>query len=683
MTVAERTQQGRTGSTLIRDDIDGLRAISILAVVAYHAGLPILGGGFIGVDVFFVISGYLITAHLVKEWRSAGRIDLTAFWARRVRRLLPALFVVLLTVLALAPFVLARASGEVGALSRAALSAVALNANHFFLLQAGDYFGPVAETNPLLHLWSLSVEEQFYLVWPLALVLLLPRVRSIAGPIAMLALLSLCLALVMTPRMPAAAFFTMPPRAWELLAGALLAVIPLSWPGFKRLRPAMLVSSGFFLVVLAAVFINAGAWFPAPAGVLPVAGAVLILLGGSLDASNRASRLLGSGWMSYLGRVSYPWYLWHWPLLVFSRSRRLYESDPLMDVLMVVLSLVLAVATYEWLEKPMQRRLGISRRLLVKAAAASLGLAVIALALGMWVRYGWNYSPKERQLVQVRGDMPTDRCLFGTTVAMDSREARDCALVAGAPSRPRVFLLGDSHANHWLPALERAVATQGGALGELAMRRCAPLAQDFPERHCVDFNRDVRQYLGGLNARGMLAGIVVSARWPEATGAIVPSVADSAANQGHWYSEPGAVSDDQKRERFAWAFKDLLDWSASQQIPMVVVMPSPVLRFATPHCLALRPASGCGISRAATDVYMHASESVIRALAPGYRNVRLLDPKAFMCNDVACPAAIEGTVAYSDDDHVTKTFSTMSAKYFVDDVRWMYRVHAAPEPLAR
>lgn len=410
MTVAERTQQGRTGSTLIRDDIDGLRAISILAVVAYHAGLPILGGGFVGVDVFFVISGYLITAHLVKEWRSAGRIDLTAFWARRVRRLLPALFVVLLTVLALAPFVLARASGEVGALSRAALSAVALNANHFFLVQAGDYFGPVAETNPLLHLWSLSVEEQFYLVWPLALVLLLPRVRSIAGPIAMLALLSLCFALVITPRMPAAAFFTMPPRAWELLAGALLAVIPLSWPGFKRFRPAMLVSSGFFLVVLAAVFINAGAWFPAPAGVLPVAGAVLILLGGSLDASNRASRLLGSGWMSYLGRVSYPWYLWHWPLLVFSRSRRLYESDPLMDVLMVVLSLVLAVATYEWLEKPMQRRLGISRRLLVKAAAASLGLAVIALALGMWVRYGWNYSPKERQLVQVRGDMPTTGC---------------------------------------------------------------------------------------------------------------------------------------------------------------------------------------------------------------------------------------------------------------------------------
>lgn len=158
-----------------RPDIDGLRAVSIVSVLAFHAGLSFLPGGFVGVDVFFVISGYLISKLLIDEFDETNKISLLGFWARRVRRLAPALLLVVSVVLVTSTFLLERISGEIGGLARAAMATLLINANHFFLRESGDYFGASAETNPFLHMWSLSVEEQFYLIWPLVLIFSLRR----------------------------------------------------------------------------------------------------------------------------------------------------------------------------------------------------------------------------------------------------------------------------------------------------------------------------------------------------------------------------------------------------------------------------------------------------------------------------------------------------------------------------
>lgn len=205
-----------------RPDIDGLRALAVSAVVAFHVGLPGFGGGFAGVDVFFVISGFLITGILLEEHVATGRIDLPAFWRRRARRLAPAFLVVVVLVLAAAPFTLQRISGETGALAKAAIASILLNANHFFLSSAGEYFGAAAETNPLLHIWSLSVEEQFYLAWPLVLTLLWrPRskMRRTTGMLMAVVVVSSFLgACWLTMADSKQAFYLMPTRAWELVA---------------------------------------------------------------------------------------------------------------------------------------------------------------------------------------------------------------------------------------------------------------------------------------------------------------------------------------------------------------------------------------------------------------------------------------------------------------------------------
>jgi peptidoglycan/LPS O-acetylase OafA/YrhL len=324
-----------SAASAYRADIDGLRAVSVVAVMAFHSGLPFCRGGFVGVDVFFVISGYLITGLLLAEHERHGRISLAGFWARRVRRLAPALLFVLAATLLLSALFLERISGEVGAVVRAALATLALNANHYFLTQSGDYFGAAAETNPLLHMWSLSGEEQFYLFWPLMLVLLL-KARP-AARVAWLAIFFVASLAVSTYWGAVAAprgFYLMPSRAWELLAGAFVAFAlrghrVANVPG--ALAPAFGIA-GLVLVVASAAALPGGSGFPGPLAAFPVAGAVLLIAAGALQGGNPASRLLGMRGMVYLGKISYPLYLWHWPLLVIARSRRLYEPSLALDL---------------------------------------------------------------------------------------------------------------------------------------------------------------------------------------------------------------------------------------------------------------------------------------------------------------------------------------------------------------
>ncbi len=299
-------------------------ACPFLAVLGFHASLPGLGGGFVGVDVFFVISGYLITGLLINEHQETGRIDLMAFWARRVRRLAPALCLVLSALLAASLILLERVSGETATLARTAIATMLLNANHALMSAASDYFGGKAETNPLLHTWSLSVEEQFYVVWPVAVAAASRLLRLRLPVIGGLTAASFVLACAWSRIDPVAAFYPMPARAFELLAGALLAVA-LRYRGRATWPETLLAALGCVLIAASAVWFKGGPGFPGPLALVPVGGSVLLLAAGQAWPENQTSKLLAWGPLAYVGKVSYPLYLWHWPILVVLRSQRLYE----------------------------------------------------------------------------------------------------------------------------------------------------------------------------------------------------------------------------------------------------------------------------------------------------------------------------------------------------------------------
>src|SRR5688500_16219513 len=328
-----------------RRDIDGLRALAIALVVGYHAVPGLLRGGFVGVDVFFVISGYLISRILAAD---TGPGKFRRFYERRARRLLPALAVVLAATLALGCQLLL--SQELHRLARHALAA-ALFVVNLVLWRDSGYFDTDALEKPLLHLWSLGIEEQFYFVWPALFWALLRRgARGALGATAALALASFAATVLVAQAAPEAVFYLPWFRFWELLAGALVAQVPALGPAAQRSWRGLLVSlAGAGLVLAGAVLIDPGRPFPSWPALAPVLGAALLLWGGEHTWLGRVP--LSARPVVGLGLISYPLYLWHWPLLSFQA-----ELDPQVSAgergRAVVLALLLSVVTYVGIEKP-------------------------------------------------------------------------------------------------------------------------------------------------------------------------------------------------------------------------------------------------------------------------------------------------------------------------------------------
>jgi peptidoglycan/LPS O-acetylase OafA/YrhL len=336
-----------------RKDIDGLRALAILPVVLFHAFPNLLPGGFIGVDIFFVISGYLITSILLKDIQ-AGNYSIKTFYVRRARRIFPALSVVLLFCLALGWVVLTAV--EYRSLGKHAAGGAGFIANFMFWKEAG-YFDAAGDTKPLLHLWSLGIEEQFYIVWPLLLYFFAKRSWNILSLILVVALLSFGLNVWQVGSNPSAAFYSPLSRSWELALGAFLA--------YQALHPAQVFTSiieryrsvlsglGLIMVVIGFVVINESRAFPGWWALLPALGSALLIASGPHGLVNRF--VLSQRIFVWVGLISFPLYLWHWPLLSFARI--IYSETPPVDVrvVLVILSIVLAALTYYLIEKPIRQ----------------------------------------------------------------------------------------------------------------------------------------------------------------------------------------------------------------------------------------------------------------------------------------------------------------------------------------
>ncbi|MBJ6611533.1 MAG: acyltransferase [Candidatus Thiothrix moscowensis] len=362
---------------IYRKEIDGLRALAVLPVILFHAGFGWVPGGFVGVDVFFVISGYLITSIILDELE-AGRFTLAGFYERRARRILPALFFVLLVCLPMAWWLLLPA--ELMNFGKSLIAVAGFVSNILFWLQT-DYFAATAEQIPLLHTWSLAVEEQYYLLFPLLLLLTWDLgKRWLLGLLVLIALLSFVWAEWLWRQSVEANFYLLPSRAWELMLGA-LAAFYLQKNRVEQGTLAQIASLlGLGLLLVAIFGLHEGVPFPSLYALLPTLGAVLLIM--FATPATWVGRWLGKRVLVGIGLISYSAYLWHQPLFVFARMQATEEPSAVFMAGLIVLTLLLAYASWRWVEQPFRERSRFTRQQIF--AMAALG-SVLLVVTGVWL----------------------------------------------------------------------------------------------------------------------------------------------------------------------------------------------------------------------------------------------------------------------------------------------------------
>jgi peptidoglycan/LPS O-acetylase OafA/YrhL len=494
-------QSGPGGIAIVRrayrEDIDWLRAIAVLAVVAFHFEAPAVFGGFVGVDIFFVISGYLITGIIQSEVTS-GAFSLARFYERRVRRLLPALYVmVALTAIPSFRFLLTSERLE---FFRSVTAVATFTSNFYFWLQSG-YFDHAAVEKPLLHTWSLAVEEQFYLVLPLVLLVLL-RVaggRRLVLPTALgvlgLASFALSIWLMRTDR-SANAFFMSPPRAWEFLIGGLIAT-----PGLPVLRraPAQQIARVIAVVLIAIpVFsLRPGPGFPGFNALLPCIGAAVFIWSGIGVPTQSRGRYSPLHIIRFIGQISYSLYLWHWPLFAFARfSKAGLVLDAGEKVELFALTVLLSYLSWRFVEQPFrQRSLVPTRRTAFYVAASASAVLLAGGVAGMHFSRPSDADPAERLLESYNAydhqpAYASGRCFSPPGGVFDN----DC--LALAPGKTNVLLWGDSLAAHYFAGLDQAIDPHAVNLLEATQAACMPTfnaaAQGFPA--CRDFAGQMERF---------------------------------------------------------------------------------------------------------------------------------------------------------------------------------------------
>lgn len=616
--------------------LDGLRGVAVVAVIAFHLFPQQLPGGFVGVDLFFTISGYIISRILLQDI-AAQRYSLAGFYRKRIRRIFPALLVVFAAMLALGCVNLF--APELKRLSEGVFWAGLFLANVFAITQR-NYFDPVSDFNPTLHLWSLGIEEQFYLVWPVFLALCLRRrIFLPATLVALAASLAACLWLAGSH---ATANFYLPfTRFWELLAGALVAYLqhhPLRLaPRFAH-RSAAEVVAAISLAVLAAFLLAlpAGTVFPGWASLAPVLAGVGLVA----TLHTRLARLtLGQAWLARVGLISYPMYLWHWPLISLARYSSTGEPADAPLIAGIVLATVgLSVATYRWVEKPL--RFHASPH--TPWALGGAMLAVMAAAVALYLSQGWQQRGLNKQGVdsvvsgQVsRGLTAKGACLLAPEAAA---QARFCDAMKGP--QPDALLWGDSHAASLYPGVVASPSnTHHWALVGGKGPNCLPAWAEggAPGSDCERTAQAVTQALqaqpGVKTVLLVLAGRAIDAAGPATSQSqLAPLVARLLA-QGRQVavliSIPRIITEDKFFNTLC--FTRPLEYRAERKPGL------------------------CSVARAAHLQYLQPMLRVVQELKAAHPALLVIDPTDDLCDAQTCAVVQQGRSMYSYTDHLSDT----------------------------
>ena len=505
LTAAQRERIEARTHPAYRADIDGLRAVAVVPVVLYHAGVRGFSGGFVGVDIFFVISGFLITGILVRDV-AIGRHSILEFYRRRILRIFPALIAVMVATTIGAWYFLL--PSEMGRYATSLGAAAVFVSNVQFYLST-DYFNLGALSQPLLHTWSLAVEEQWYVLWPLIIAAIGPRrPRSMLGLTIALTVGSLLFSLWLLPRDPAATFYLLPTRAWELGLGALLAIA--APPQLPRWARESLGLVGLALIAFAVKTYTHDTPFPGLAAVPPCLGATLLLMTGR--DNTLVARALSIAPLRFIGLISYSMYLWHWPILVFAATGVFLTKG--FGATVMLLLIILAVSTLSWrfVERPFRSGLSGWRtsRVLAGGGAAIAAMVALAVATPMIARTLVPYTQTERRIagfLNYDGDAAYRRDTCFKVGARGHYDPRACLTASG--KRPVILLVGDSHAADLWPGLapyrDRFDILQATATG------CT--ARLYPVDTTNGCERIVNLALRDYIRRSPPAALILSSRW--------------------------------------------------------------------------------------------------------------------------------------------------------------------------
>ena len=649
--------------------VDGIRAIAVTSVVLYHSGVPGFTGGYVGVDVFFVISGYLISGLLAAEHETTGRIALLAFYARRVRRLLPAMLLMMLTIFGLSALVLEPALGEPQRLAWSAMSTLLLQANHYFWLYSGGYFDGASDEQVFLHMWSLAVEEQFYLVWPLLLWLILKFTRGSARVLTCCALwvCSFAGSQLLLAHDPASSFFLAPPRAWELLTGAILALTTLGTGDRGVARFDAFFTWAGLAAIAGSIFLFSDATaFPGYAALLPVLGTAALLRGVQGRHPSVALSVLSSWGAVTVGLLSYSWYLWHWPLLALLRVYTLGAAEVPMRVATVGVALALAALSYRYVEQPFRRaawsRTAGSGKTVSVGALASLSLVLMAVGVGYLSKASavqrmhspLYHAALSATYIPIQGEA----CALGT----DQGVVSNCDLTS---QKAVLVIWGDSHARALRPFARRYAKAQGLGFVEMSTSGC-PSSQGFflPEdppalqASCIGKNERVLKKLesGVVFGRPVARLLIASRRiWSW-------SKLDEKRNQR--YSKESFASRNPRLDSGLESALRRIEKSPVQSV--VLVAPMPELRNFSSRCLVRAKESWCAMPRSLFDSKRQTVMANLERLSLTLPRVTLFDPADFMCDAVACPVRRNGVVLYGDDNHISVAGAEALFDWFKD-----------------
>ncbi len=671
-----------------RPDIEGLRAVAIIAVLLCHAGVPFLAGGYVGVDVFFVISGFLITRLLVGELEGTGTISLRGFYARRAKRLLPLSAVLLATVavlsmLLLSPLRNTEVSGDI-------VSAALYVANWHFAAQSVDYFAQGLEPSPVLHLWSLAIEEQFYLVWPGMILLSTWFWRRRGGAVrpaiwtvlALVFVASLVYGVVLTDQKPAFAYFSTFARAWELGLGAALALV--GTVRLSRLAAFALGWAGLAAIVYASFAFDANTTFPGTAALVPTLGAAALILSGTALVAGAGSvttvkvgvgSLLSLGPVRYVGRISYSWYLWHWPLIVFAAAIWGPRISVGLGLAAVAVSWVPTHLTHTLIEDPVRRAPGL-RRLPNRAIALGLACTVVAVGVGIGLRAA---QPEMRtaRLGDVRGaaalpEQPTpqetatalrpnplraraDRSegfYSGCMVGIEGTNSNKCLF--GDPNGKRTLILfGDSHAMQYFPALDELAEMRHWRLIELTKAECPPeelevrsMVEDREYSQCDEWRQSALERIedGDENTTVVMSGDTVYVPYGPNGEELAGRAAAEAMEAGYLRTL--------KRIKAAGP-------------KAVVIRDTPASSQDVPSCVSedITHLARCAFPRP------HEWDREYDVRAAKRSGTHLIDLDGEICPGEICRAVIGNALVYRDKSHLTATFARTLEPMIETDLR--------------
>ena len=624
----------------------------MLLVIAFHAKVLLVPGGFVGVDVFFVISGYVISRLLLAD-SSAGGLKLAHFYARRAYRILPALVVVVGTCLLAGLVVLG--PHDLRQMARSVVAVLLFSANFFFWRQRG-YFEDQAAVEPLLHTWSLGVEEQFYLVVPLLLfsVRQASNLRFRWSAIGCAA--SLSLGVWMTGSHPAAAFYLLPTRAWQLLLGVMLAVSRSSAEP-RAMRDEVAAATGLLAILVSAVTFTGTIPYPGIAALLPCVGTALVIRAND-QRRTIVGRMLEWRGLVAVGLVSYSAYLWHWPAFVLSRSYVGRDLTAVETALVLAATAALSYLSWRFVEQPFRSHRSVSARSGRQFILGSAATCVVVLAVAIIAARGVPGRMPEVALEYERARLESlERAAgchrgIGDPISLDSV----CALALGSPGGTRILLWGDSHANALVPAMASLGAATGSHVWQATYSSCPPLiAVDVahqPKGHrCRAFNAMVLEAIKRLRIKRVVLVGYWQAYWPSTPDSLVARFVDPYSPAGALGGGDAAVN----RRAFEDALRRTVDELTALGANVFIVKQVPVQHAFVPLLVSRAVMRGgdpaaLGISR---HEHRRSNALIVSAFGALAEQVELLDPADALCASGRCICVYRERALYVDGNHLS------------------------------